>query len=119
MRVNWFSPLPPAKTGIAHYTSTIVPALAARADVTLWTSQDEWHPALESHALVRRYRSDRIAWREVHQANFTFYHLGNNHQFHAHIWEVSRRHPGIVILHDPCMQDFFAAVYKATHNHRL
>jgi glycosyltransferase involved in cell wall biosynthesis len=118
MKLNWFSPLPPAKTGIAHYTAKLLPALTARAEVTLWTDQVEWDPGLETDASVRSYRLAEISWREVHEGNLSIYHLGNNYQFHGTIWQVSRRHPGIVILHDPCLQDFFAAVYKATGNHQ-
>ena len=39
MRLNWFSPLPPARTEIANYTVRLLPALCASCDVTLWTDQ--------------------------------------------------------------------------------
>jgi len=31
MKLNWFSPLPPARTGIADYTFGILPELSRRA----------------------------------------------------------------------------------------
>src|SRR5204863_631305 len=37
MKLNWFSPLPPAATDLAHFTMRVLPALSQRADVTLWT----------------------------------------------------------------------------------
>src|SRR4029079_9620213 len=36
-----------------------------------------------------------------------------NHLFHASIWQVSRRHPGIVILHDLRVHNFFDSLYRA------
>src|SRR5439155_4075393 len=56
MKLNWFSPLPPAKTDIAHYTARILPALRAHAEVTLWTDQKDWDESLNLNAKVRRYR---------------------------------------------------------------
>ena len=54
MKINWFSPLLPARTDIAHYTARILPALKSSAQITLWTHQPEWDRELENHARVRR-----------------------------------------------------------------
>jgi glycosyltransferase involved in cell wall biosynthesis len=111
MKLNWFSPLLPAKSGIANYTSHLLPALAARAEVTLWTDQAEWEPALEAHARVRTYQAQHVSWREANEAAMSIYHLGNNAVFHRSIWELSCQHPGIVVLHDLRLQHFFGGVY--------
>ena len=112
MKLNWFSPLPPARTGIADYTFGVLPTLIKHAEVTLWTDQTEWNPAIESYAPVRQYQPDRIDWRELNRADLSFYHIGNNHLFHASIWQVSRRCAGIVILHDFRLHDFFESLYR-------
>jgi glycosyltransferase involved in cell wall biosynthesis len=116
MKLNWFSPLLPAKTGIANYTSHLLPALAARAEVTLWTDQAKWDPALERHARVRTYDGGQIPWREVNDAAMSVYHMGNNAAFHRSIWQLSRQHPGIVVLHDLRLQHFFGGVYRDRGN---
>ncbi|HEX8473724.1 MAG TPA: glycosyltransferase [Pyrinomonadaceae bacterium] len=112
MKLNWFSPLPPARTGIAQYTAQILPALSARADVTLWTDQTEWNESLEQHAKVRRFEPERVRWSELNLADATVYHMGNNPFFHYGCWQTSRRHPGIVVLHDTRLHHFFAGVYR-------
>lgn len=112
MKLNWFSPLPPARTGIAEYTAQVLPALCARAEVTLWTEQAEWDEALQAHAEVRRYKPGEMRWSELNRADATFYHMGNNPSFHYGIWLTSRRHPGIVVLHDTRLHHFFAGVYR-------
>jgi SAM-dependent methyltransferase/glycosyltransferase involved in cell wall biosynthesis len=118
MILNWFSPLPPAKTGIAAYTARILPALRTRAHIILWTDQTEWDPNLENYAEVRRYQPEQIAWAELNRGDMSVYHIGNNRLFHGAIWQVSRCHPGIVILHDPCLQHFFAGLYRDQWNDR-
>ena len=108
MKVNWFCPLPPARSGIAvDFFRTIFPALTSRAEVTLWTNQKDWSANLANHAPVRTFRLEHIPWPELNQADITFFNLGNNHLFHGAIWEVSRLLPGIAILHDLRLDDFF------------
>jgi len=112
MKLNWFSPLPPAKTGIADYSFGILPELSSRAEVTLWTDRPGWDPQLEQFAKVRQYQPDRIDWVELNRAELSFYNIGNNHLHHAAIWQVSRQSPGIVILHDVRLHDFFESLYR-------
>ena len=112
MKLNWFSPLPPARTGIADYTFGILPELSRRAEVTLWTDRTGWDPELEKYARVRQFQPERVDWVEVNRAELSFYNIGNNHLHHASIWQVSRQAPGIVILHDVRLHDFFESLYR-------
>jgi glycosyltransferase involved in cell wall biosynthesis len=75
-------------------------------------------PNLENYAEVRRYQPERIAWAELNRGDMSVYHIGNNRLFHSSIWQVSRCHPGIVILHDLCLQHFFAGLYRDQWNDR-
>jgi glycosyltransferase involved in cell wall biosynthesis len=119
MKLNWFSPLPPARTDIAHYTRRVLKALAACAvEVTLWTDQSQWDATLEAHARVRTYQLAKASplelkafWAELNRADMTIYHLGNDPKFHGTIWQVSQLHPGIVVLHDFRLQHLFAGLY--------
>ncbi len=110
MRINWFSPLPPARTGVARYAMHVLEALSHRADVTLWTDVPNRDPRVAAFGKVRLF--DRFPdWAEMNRADATFYNIGNNVDFHGRIWEISRRHAGIAILHDTHLQHLFAAVY--------
>ncbi|HEX5965424.1 MAG TPA: glycosyltransferase, partial [Pyrinomonadaceae bacterium] len=82
------------------------------AEVTLWTDRAGWDPQLEQYAKVRQYQPDRIDWVELNRAELSFYNIGNNHLHHAAIWQVSRQSPGIVILHDVRLHDFFESLYR-------
>jgi glycosyltransferase involved in cell wall biosynthesis len=113
MKINWFCPLPPAKTSIADdYLAGILPALSQHSELTLWTDQSSWDRSLEKLAPVKHYQPDRMDWPKLNEADITFYNIGNNHLFHASIWQVSRRHPGIVILHDLRVHNFFESLYR-------
>jgi glycosyltransferase involved in cell wall biosynthesis len=113
MKINWFCPLPPAKTSIADdYLAGILPSLSRRCELTLWTDQTTWDRKLENLARIRHFDPYAIRWPELHEGEVTFYNIGNNHLFHASIWQVSRRHPGIVILHDLRVHNFFDSLYR-------
>ncbi|HKE58973.1 MAG TPA: glycosyltransferase [Pyrinomonadaceae bacterium] len=111
MKLNWFSPLPPAKTEIGRFTAGILPHLSRDARITLWTDQSDWDPSLNNYAVVRRYQPGRTHWDEINRADLTVYNIGNNPLFHGSIWEVSQRHPGVVVLHDYNLQEFFYSLY--------
>jgi glycosyltransferase involved in cell wall biosynthesis len=79
MRVAYFSPMPPEKTGIADYSALLVPALRERVEVDV----------------VRRGRAKPPRGMDV-----ALYQVGNNPDAHAWIVDALRRHPGVVVLHD-------------------
>ena len=112
MKLNWFSPLPPAKTDIAHYTARVLPALSSLAEVTLWTDQREWDQSLNKQVEVRSFRLERMPWAELNRADATVYQIGNNPLFHGSIWQISRLHAGIVVLHDFRLHHFFDGLYR-------
>lgn len=118
MKLNWFSPLPPAKTDIAHFTLRVLATLREHAEVTLWTDQTTWDKTLDEHARVRSFQLESVPWVEINRGDMSIYNLGNNPDYHGAIWEVSQRHPGIVIAHDYSLQELFYGLYHA-HWHDL
>ena len=47
-------------------------------------------------------------WSRLNRADANIYNIGNNATFHRAIFDVARRAPGIVVLHDTRLQHFFA-----------
>lgn len=112
MRIAWLTPVPPARSGIAETLWTILPILRKHAEVTLWAPQEETDSRLADLARVRRLPpTDGTLWAELNRSDIVLYSLGNHAGFHAPIWDVCRHHPGIVILHDPCLQHLFHDLY--------
>jgi glycosyltransferase involved in cell wall biosynthesis len=79
VRIAYFSPMPPEKSGIADYSALLLPALRERIDVTV----------------VRRGKKTAPRGTDV-----ALYHVGNNPDAHAWIVDALRRRPGVVVLHD-------------------
>ena len=109
MRLNWFSPLLPQHTDIAHYTARIAPELMRRFEVVFWTDLKADPQAMPHGAEIRFFNAAR-AWErkfvESLSKGLIVYNLGNNYRFHAGIAHVARKIPGLVILHDTRLHDF-------------
>ncbi|HEY8626863.1 MAG TPA: glycosyltransferase family 4 protein, partial [Gaiellaceae bacterium] len=78
MRVAYYSPLPPERSGIADYSALLLPALGRLVEL----------------AVVRRGRTRPVA------ADVALYHVGNDPEAHGWIVDALRRRPGVVVLHD-------------------
>lgn len=115
-RIHWVSPLPPAKTDIAHYTRRILPELAAASDLVLWTDTLEWDRELYNFCPVRRLDPDRIMPRDFAKAGCrdgtlgqspetVFVNIGNAWPFHAGFLRMIQRIPSVVVLHDLAIQE--------------
>src|SRR5262249_49501390 len=85
VRVAYYSPLPPDRSGIADYSALLLPALARRIDVDVVRRGSRW------------FQRPRRFHRE---ADIDLYHVGNDPAAHGWIVEALRRRPGIVVLHD-------------------
>lgn len=100
MRINWFSPLPPERTDIGNFSANVLRVMGTQAEVRAWTEARQWalHPGTQAEVL--RYEPAEINWRRFHQAEFSFYNIGNDGRFHSGILETSRSSKGILVLHD-------------------
>ncbi|MGI8436227.1 MAG: hypothetical protein ACR2NX_04905 [Chthoniobacterales bacterium] len=112
MTINWFSPLPPAPSPLARLTQQLLPALAQRAKVVLWTAEKNWSSVLENFAEIQHYDPAVTAWAKINAAEVTIYHLANDAAEHAPIWAIARAHPGIVVLHEATLQPLLTSLLQ-------
>jgi hypothetical protein len=98
MRLNWVAPLPPAVTALAEYSRRVLPLLAGRAELVLWTEQEPWDRAAEAWGTVRRLRAGAIPWHELNTADATLIHLDRG-AVTAAVGEVLAAHPAVAVLH--------------------
>src|SRR6185295_4449870 len=96
LRLDYLSPLPPVRSGIADYSMDLLPRLAELADVRVLALPGQpvapevaaaWHPVPAERALVET--SGRLP----------LYHMGNN-RYHDPVLKLALEHPGVVVLHD-------------------
>lgn len=87
MKIAFFSPLPPAQSGIADYAAALLDAMRALAQVDAFA---------ETPASFDPDGYDAI-----------LYHLGNN-PFHSYVYEMALRYPGIIVLHEANLHHLIA-----------
>lgn len=97
--IAYFSPLPPARSGIADYSVELLPHLAEYVDITLFGST----PAGTPHNLPIHPIHDYPAMRW--QFDLPLYQMGNSHH-HLEIYQMMCRFPGIMVLHDYVLHTF-------------
>ncbi|MDQ3898716.1 MAG: glycosyl transferase, partial [Actinomycetota bacterium] len=106
-RLQVWTPLPPQRTGVADHNAALLEELAKITDVSVVVEDDL---AAQAHvpegvALVRRSEADR------HPDDLAVYHMGNHHGLHRWIHDALVARPGIVVLHDPSLVDFYTAYH--------
>jgi glycosyltransferase involved in cell wall biosynthesis len=92
VKVAYYSPLPPDRSGIADYSALLIPALEQRMDVVV----------------ARRGRL-----RRAPRADVALYHVGNDPQMHGWIVESLRRRPGVVVLHEYVLHHLVSGITLA------
>lgn len=115
MHLNWFSPLHPERTDIAHCTARLAPALLRHFDITFWTDLRVDGQAIPAGAGVQQFDPRNIEGREFNSRLFeglNVYNFGNDARFHAGIFQVARRVPGVAVLHDTRLHHFFFEHYR-------
>ncbi|HXM42606.1 MAG TPA: methyltransferase domain-containing protein [Bryobacteraceae bacterium] len=86
MRVAFFSPLPPCRSGIADYSETLIEHLKPLVDLEVFSDD-------------RPFDASRF--------DIALYHLGNN-PYHGFVYEAALRHPGVVVMHESNLHHLIA-----------
>ena len=95
MKVAYYSPLPPSRSGIADYSALLLPALRERVDVVV-AEQGKRAPA----------------------ADVALYHIGNDPDAHGWILDALRARPGVVVLHEFVLHHLIAGTTIGRGNPR-
>ena len=105
LRLAYFSPLPPARSGIADYSAALIPALARQARLTVYAPDPgAVGPFVRQTCAVRpaaAYSGER--W----EYDAGLYQMGNS-SGHEHVYQTARRYPGVLVLHDYNLHHFIA-----------
>ena len=115
MKLNWFSPLLPERTDIAHYTARLAPVLLQHFDVTFWTDLTFDARCLPPGADVQEFDARTIDGRVFYSqlfAKLNVYNFGNDARFHAGIFHVASKVPGLAVLHDTRLHHFFFELFR-------
>ncbi len=91
-RVAYFSPVPPAATGIADYSAELLPYLDQHADFQVFSGEAGELEDGRSVQPLRRFDPQAF--------DLALYQIGNNVDFHGGIYRQALRHPGLVVMHE-------------------
>jgi len=97
MSIAWWSPLPPMPSGIADYTTELIPYFLGTTEVDVYCPRSSrWKRPKAPPGATLRDPSEFITPRDYEGV---FYHLGNN-PYHEYIYDQARRRPEIAVFHD-------------------
>ena len=103
MRLAYFTPLPPSKSGIADYNAELLPYLARGADITVFVEHER---EIKAHRDNKDFTVHDVAHFDgMHRENpfdLCIYHLGNN-PYHEFVYDQALRIPGLAVLHEHCL----------------
>ena len=98
MKVAFFSPISPKKTGIASYVEeNLLPFLKKYCDIDLIIDEG-YTPS--NNFVKNNFKVKSITEFERKNYDVLLYNLGNN-LFHEYIYKTIMKYPGFVIVHDP------------------
>lgn len=89
IKVAFFSPLPPAKSGIADYSAALLEELRRLTEVTPFSAKPE------------RFQPSDF--------DVVLYQIGNN-AFHDFCYETALEHPGVVVVHEANLHHLIADI---------
>lgn len=95
MKVAYYSPLPPSRSGIADYSTLLLPALRERVEVVV-----------------------AEPGKRAPRADVALYHVGNDPDAHGWIVDALREQPGVVVLHEYVLHHLIAGITIGRGNGR-
>jgi len=116
LKIAYFSPLNPIKSGVSDYSEELLEYLAGYGRIDLFV--DGYAPSSKwMRDCFRIYDYRRIF--ENHGRNdhdIHIYHIGNNDN-HSYVYSVCLEYPGMVVLHEPMLHHFVFS--QTVGNNRL
>ena len=108
MRLAFFSPLSPQRSGISDYSEDLLPFLAKEQQLDIFTEQNcpPTNPKIRDNFTVLPYTEFK---RVNHEKAYDvcLYQMGNNPKYHSYMDHFIQEFPGVVILHDFSLQHFY------------
>ena len=95
MKVAYYSPLPPSRSGIADYSTLLLPALQQRVEVVL-----------------------AQPGKRAPSADVALYQVGNDPDAHGWILDALQERPGVVVLHEYVLHHLIAGTTIGRGNGR-
>lgn len=103
-RLAVLSPLPPCRSGIADYNAQFLPFLARHFEIDLYV--EGYSVTDEAFTSAFRIFDVKDFAHVATSYDLILYEFGNS-EFHAHMWPLLEKFPGVVGLHDAYLSGLF------------
>lgn len=108
MRIAWFTPFG-VKSAIGKVSQAVTRELADFCEVEIWCTDHT--PLLSSKLKINPIILYRDAATTIRAYDYVIYNMGDHLTNHLDIFQILRRVPGIVIIHDYILHNFFRGYY--------
>lgn len=109
MKIAYFSPLNPVRSGISDYSEELLPELSKHAVIDLYVDQR----SVSNDRIRSNYRPENYRWflKTANDYDVCLYQMGNS-PYHRFVYEAMKKRPGVTVLHDYVLQHFFSSLNK-------
>lgn len=112
MKIGYFSPLSPIKSGISEYSEReLLPYLMKYCEIDLIIDKGY----IPSSEFIKKNFNIISYDKFENRYDVLLYHMGNN-PYHEYIYKTALKHPGVVVLHDPFLHHLQIHMTIAQHN---
>ncbi|MDR1220017.1 MAG: glycosyltransferase [Treponema sp.] len=110
VRFAWFTPFS-NKSAIGAVSKQVCEKMAndCHVNIDIWTNDK--NDLIKTDLTIRSFDAVTINMQELERYDYVVYNMGNYALFHKDIYEVLRRFPGIVVLHDQTMNNFWWSIF--------
>lgn len=120
MKIAYFSPLNPMKSGISDYSEDLIEYISKYATLDLWVEGFKpTNKRITNNYVIIDYIKNPQSISQLKRYNACIYNLGNNPHYHMGIYKMALEYPGYIILHDFVLYFLVTGYYlKAYKNNK-
>jgi glycosyltransferase involved in cell wall biosynthesis len=107
LKIAWFTPFH-TESAIGQVSKLVCEEIQKSSEVHVFAS--EHNETIPTSVPVIRFSPLKFDTGQLDQYDHVVYNMGNYARNHREVWEVMQRHPGILLLHDQIMQNFFQQI---------
>lgn len=107
MKIAWFTPFN-TNSAIGQVGRLVCEELQKTVSVDIWTFNRE--NVIQTSVPVVYFDFRQLDGGKLQQYDYIVYNMGNYAGNHGEIWRVMQKRPGVLLLHDQLMQNFFSQI---------
>jgi len=115
LRIAWWSPLPPQKSGVSDYSFDLLTELTTRIAV-IAVVRDDVVSLVHAPAGVPVLGASKYLAGDAGRCDLDVYQMGNDLCFHGYMHAAALAKPGLLVLHDLALPDSYAKACEGTNS---